>query len=184
MVERRIVTTLRIDVVREHILAIVDATVRGVGVALSVRVESRLAEVGCEGGVWQPASRIQKLRLPLLHLCSSFALGGRLLSLFHALALRACLVVHDGHSLTLSWCHHELSRGLRIRRCRLSHSHRRLISSTICEILVLDHPLGIVGLSFDLAQDVLIGEEASRLSLGEIDKGAVYILSFSLPESG
>ena len=48
LVEGWVVTTLSIDVVGEHVLTIIDATVRGVGIALTIRVESRLAKVGRE----------------------------------------------------------------------------------------------------------------------------------------
>ena len=61
LVEGRVIATLSIDVVSEHVMAVVNSTNSWVDITFTVGMESRLAEVCSEGGVWQPASSIQKL---------------------------------------------------------------------------------------------------------------------------
>ena len=49
LVEGRVVTALGVDVMSEHVVAVVNATDCWVDIALTVGVEGRLAEVGSEG---------------------------------------------------------------------------------------------------------------------------------------
>lgn len=84
LVLRHLITAFCIDIVRKHVLAVVDATVRWVCVALTVGVEGWLAEVGHEGGVGQPSGSVVEVRLPAFHL-------GSLLLLLRSHRLCGCL---------------------------------------------------------------------------------------------
>ena len=103
LVEGWIVTALSVDVVSQKIMTIVDATDCRFDVALAVRVESWLAEVGCESAIWEPSRGIQEIGCTLFHLCGLLALSCSHLSLFGGSLTRGIVwIVHDCHSLTLS----------------------------------------------------------------------------------
>lgn len=72
-----IFTALSIDVVREQVLTVVDATDRWIYIAFAVGVKSWLAEVSGERGVWEPSRCVQERRLALLHFFGSFLLSSR-----------------------------------------------------------------------------------------------------------
>lgn len=95
LVLRHLISAFCIDIVRKHVLAVVDPTVRWVCVALTVGVEGWLAEVGHEGGVGQPSGGVVEVRLPTFHLGSLLLLLGshRLCGCLRLLGLSLALEV-------------------------------------------------------------------------------------------
>jgi len=74
LVKRRMVATLGVDVMREQVLTIVDATDNRLDVAFAVSMEGWFAEVGGEGGVRKPSCGVVELRATFIHFGGFFFL--------------------------------------------------------------------------------------------------------------
>lgn len=68
LVKRGIVATFSINIVSQHILAVVDPANCRIGVGTAIWVECWLAKVCCECWIGKPPRCIIELRLPLVHL--------------------------------------------------------------------------------------------------------------------
>ena len=87
----------------QQVVAVADTTDSRINVALAVGVEGGLAKVGREGGVREPASRIQEVRFALLHVSCGSALRCTHLTRLHthALGLGIDGAIDDSHSFSL-----------------------------------------------------------------------------------
>ena len=111
LVQGRVLAAFSVDVVREHIVTVVDSARCRFGVPVSIGVESWLAEVSCEGRIRQPAGRIVESRLLLsqgflerLRFYFDFfqaGLTGALTRSFHALQIVDLCIFVNLHDLLL-----------------------------------------------------------------------------------